>query len=237
MDDFVIAHPQALGEHVTALLRHQIVGGRIPVGTHLVEGRLSETFGVSRGPIRDALRQLQSEGLVEARRRGVFVLGLSTSDIDELYSLRSLIEAEALRRVMASPEPDWSRAREAVERMGRAADRGEVEHFAEADLDFHSAIYHACGHRRLADVWAQYKPTFSAMLTVTNARDARDLQPTHADHEELLAAAESGDQETALQLLSEHMDGSWQRMSLAQLGTEQERADTSNAALGLPSPS
>jgi GntR family transcriptional regulator of gluconate operon len=214
-EDFQIAPPVALGVHVTDRLRRRIVSGELAPGTHLVEGRLSELFGVSRGPIRDALRQLDREGLVEARRRGVFVLGLSVDDIDELYSLRTLLEREALRLAMLNDETDWAPAQRAVESMSAAASAGEVEAFARFDLDFHTAFYALSQHRRLAAIWSQYRPTFSAMLSVTNAQDARDLQPTLADHVRLLAACAERDEETVTELITEHIEGSRTRMRKA----------------------
>ena len=213
--DLQIAPPVALGVHVTDRLRREIVSGQIPPGTHLVEGRLSELFGVSRGPVRDSLRQLESEGLVEARRRGVYVRGMSLEDIDELYSLRTMLEREALRLAMAREPSDWSAAQRSLEVMTEAAGRGDVEAFAHADLEFHTAFYRSAGHRRLGAVWAQYKPTFAAMLSVTNAQDARDLRPTLSDHVRLLDALAAKDHGTVLDLLAEHIEGSRQRMRRA----------------------
>ncbi|MFC7625698.1 GntR family transcriptional regulator [Microlunatus sp. GCM10028923] len=210
--DLQIAPPVALGVHVTDRLRREIVSGQIPAGTHLVEGRLSELFGVSRGPVRDSLRQLEAEGLVEARRRGVYVRGMSLEDIDELYSLRTMLEREALQLAMGRETTDWSEARRSLEEMTEAAERGDVEAFAHADLEFHTAFYRSAGHRRLGNVWAQYKPTFAAMLSVTNAQDARDLRPTLSDHVQLLDALAAKDHTTVLDLLADHIEGSRQRM-------------------------
>ena len=185
--DLQIAPPVALGVHVTERLRREIVSGELAAGTHLVEGKLSELFGVSRGPIRDSLRRLEAEGLVESRRRGVYVLGLSLRDIDELYSLRTMLERESLQLAMRR----------------------------DADLDFHTAFYAVAGHRRLGDVWGQYKPTFSAMLSVTNAQDARDLHPTLSDHGRLFEALVAPDESAVMAQLAEHIEGSRRRMRRA----------------------
>ena len=204
----------ALGSHVLERLRRLIIVGELQPGTHLVESQLSETFDVSRGPIRDALRQLETEGLVEPRRRGVFVIGLTVQDIEELYSLRQLLEAEAVRSCMAGPAPSHATARAALERMKAAAAAGDSHAFAVADLAFHTSFYRSCGHRRLENVWQQYRPTFADMLSVTNAED-RDLQPTCQDHIDLLALVTGGDETVALATLREHIDGSRRRMLTA----------------------
>lgn len=204
----------ALGQRVVDDLRRLIILGDLPAGTHLVESQLSKTFDVSRGPIRDALRQLEVEGLVEARRRGIFVIGLTSDDVEELYSLRQVIEAKAVSLCIEREDRDLTAAVEALDRMKMAAMSGEPESFAKADLDFHTALYEASGHRRLAALWQQYRPTFTTMLSLTNAED-RDLHPTHQDHVDLFDRVRDRDQESALRLLDEHIKGSRARLLAA----------------------
>lgn len=204
----------ALGQHVLDHLRRLIILGQLPAGTHLVEARLSAKFDVSRGPVRDALRQLEIEGLVQSRRRGVFVMGLTSEDIEELYSLRQLIEAEAVSLCIARGTGDSPVLKAALDQMQRAADEGDTEAFAEADLNFHTALYEASRHRRLSALWQQYRPTFATMLSLTNAED-RDLHPTFDDHAELLERITSADAEAALPQLREHIDGSRRRLLAA----------------------
>lgn len=209
------ARPQpGLGQHVLEHLRRMIILGQLPAGTHLVEARLSSTFDVSRGPVRDALRQLEVEGLVQARRRGVFVVGLTPEDVEELYSLRQLIEAEAVSRCVATGIPDDDVADRALARMRAAADAGNSESFAEADLDFHTALYEASGHRRLAALWQQYRPIFTTMLSLTNAEDV-DLHPALDDHAQLLERIRTRDRNGALRQLHDHIDGSRRRLLAA----------------------
>src|SRR5699024_11457591 len=107
-----------------AVLRDQIIRRTLANGTHLVEDALAAEYGVSRGPVRDALRQLESQGLVESRRRGYFVVGLTQEDIDDLYELREAIELAAVSNAMAraSAEP-LSRARQTVRELGAFAER------------------------------------------------------------------------------------------------------------------
>lgn len=203
-----------LGEHVAHEIRLAIIGGTLAPETHLVESRLSEMFGVSRGPVRDALQRLAEEGLVESRRRGTFVRGLDEDDIAELYSLRQLIESDVVQRCIDSATVDLTPVRNALEKMRVALRTGDASTFAQADLDFHSGFYDAAGHRRIRAIWQQYRPTFAGMLEVTNAVD-ENLTPTLEDHEVLLDAVVAGDRERALALLGEHLDGSRRRMLTA----------------------
>lgn len=210
-----IAPPPALGKHVLDELRRRIITGELAVGTHLVEKRLSQTFDVSRGPIRDALRQLETEGLVESRRRGVYVIGLTTEDLAELYSLRQVLEAEAVRLCMnLETGIDATDARHALDQMRDAAENSDPVTFASADLAFHSSFYAQSGHRRLASFWEQYRPTFADMLGVTNTVDG-DLRPTYRDHEDLLRIIQTGEVEQVMPKLRTHIEGSHDRMLAA----------------------
>lgn len=204
----------ALGRHVVDHLRRMIIMGKLRPGTHLVESLLSKTFDVSRGPVRDALRQLEIEGLIESRRRGAFVIGLTAGDIDELYQLRGILESHAVQLCITGESRDFRDIRGNLERMAAAAAQHDPASFAEADLDFHSALYRCSGSRRLDNVWQQYRPTFADMLAVTNAED-RDLAPTHQDHVELFEAIVAEDTQQALDLLREHIEEARRRMLTA----------------------
>ncbi len=211
----------ALSEQVVDRLRRLIITGELSAGTHLVETRISEALMVSRGPVRDALRQLESEGLVGARRGRTYVIGLTQDDIDELYHLRQLIEVEALRLMIENPERDTHLAHAALKKMFAAVEQRDTAAYAHYDLEFHTALYQAANLRRLTDVWLNYRPTFSAILEITNAEDP-DLNPSYSDHVELLEAAESGDFEHARKILTMHLAGSHARMRSA----HQRRTET-----------
>lgn len=212
-----------LGEHVVARLRRAIIAGDLPVGTHLVEAKLSARFNVSRGPIRDALRRLQLEGLVEPGGRGLVVRGLTLDDLEELYMVRELIESAAMRRCCEMDDADLSPAQRQLERMRAAYESGDRELFARADLEFHTAFYELAGYRRLSSIWAQQRPTFAEVLAVTNAQDG-DLAPTLRDHELLLESTRSGDVDRTLELLHSHIRGSLGRMRAAYAGIAEASA-------------
>ncbi|MCP3798411.1 GntR family transcriptional regulator [Allokutzneria sp. A3M-2-11 16] len=201
----------SLGELLLDQLRALIVRGELAAGTHLVEGWIAERFEVSRGPVRDALRQLEIEGLVETRRRGVYVRGLSDTDLVELYSLRGALESLAIRETIArGDDADWTPLDEAVARMRSAAESASAAEFAAADLDFHSGFYVIGGNRWLTATWELHRPLFAAVLDITNTD--RDLRPIAEDHAELAAVVRSGDVAAALSTLTTHLDGSCARI-------------------------
>lgn len=208
---------QALGEQIAHELRVQIITGSIAPGTPLVEDTLAETFDTSRGPVRDALRELELEGLVErgpSRRGGLIVKGLSSEDITELYALREAMEGLAVRLASGRSTADWSRARRAINDLREAADSGDALAFADFDMDFHTQLYEQSGNQRLVRVWEQFRPTFAVMLNVTTAQD-RDLHPSAEAHVELLDAIQRGDREVAVTMLSAHLLGSSTRLRTA----------------------
>ena len=212
----------ALGQRVAHELRRLLISGQLSAGTRLVEDQLATQFGVSRGPIRDAFRQLTTEGLLESRRPGVFVKGVTERDVDELYSLREALESLALRLAMeTATSADWQRLTSAIEAMRDAADRRSAADFAKADLEYHSHFYRLSRHSRLTDVWEHYRPTFAVMLDITTAQDS-DLHPSAEAHAELLTVAMQGDPEAAVTNLAEHLLGARNRLRSA-LQTAQRR--------------
>lgn len=212
--DVPLLQQEMLGEQIARVLRRKIAGGEIPRGTHLVEGALSEQFGVSRGPVRDALRALSADGLVEYRRRGAFVVGLDESDIDEIYSLREVLENFALSMVLEQSDPELAPAVAAVETMREAAERGDAASFADADLLFHRTLYAAARHKRLYAMWLTLEPTLTALLEIGTAQD-RDLRPSAESHAQILDAVMQGDGDASRLELSSHLYGARRRISHA----------------------
>ncbi|BDI22093.1 GntR family transcriptional regulator [Herbiconiux sp. L3-i23] len=209
--DVVAPRAQVLGDQVLEQLRVLIVSGRLRPGTHLVEAQLSTTFGVSRGPIRDALVSLEAEGLVESRRRGSFVRGLTVKDIDELYSMREAIEVMALRLASNAGADAWQLALGPLAEMQRAATAGDHLSFAHADMAFHSSFYEIADHSRLRRIWKQYEPTFAALLELTTAEDM-DLGPSYRSHVEIHEQMLAGKVSEASVSLQEHLLGSRSRL-------------------------
>ncbi|WP_314650268.1 GntR family transcriptional regulator [uncultured Microbacterium sp.] len=209
----IVKRAESLGTQVARVLRQRIVRGDLAPGTRLTEEALAEEFEVSRGPIRDALTQLSFENLVEIQRpRGVYIVGLTQDDVDQLYSLRGALEQLALSRAMRVDDDErWAAMQAAVERMAAAADAGDHAAFVTADLDFHSQIYALADHPRLEGAWSQYLPTFAALLEVTINHD-EDLHESSGDHVTLMQVMRSGAPDEAAAVLAAHLDGARDRM-------------------------
>jgi len=185
--------PLRLGEEVARMLRRAIVSGELPSGTHLVESMLSERFQVSRAPIREALRELESEGLVESRRRGVYVKALTHEDVWELYDLRVMLEGAAVELAVSRfDEDDIGALRRQLDTMAAAAGEGRRDDFAEADIGFHTTFFERVGHHRLLRVWQSFAETYRVILEITDNGNP-DLDSVVVDHRHILAAIERRD--------------------------------------------
>lgn len=201
--------PVTKGDQVLSQLRSLIIERKVATGSHLVEDELAAQFAVSRGPVRDALRQLELEGLVERQRRGVIVKELTRRDVDELYSLRESLETLALRTAMTrvNSATEWDVAERLVEQMRQAAERDRADELGVIDMEFHGQFYHLSQHTRLLSVWENYRPMFLVMLGRRNR-----LPSTAESHAELLAAARSGDPDLAVECLKSHLHESRGRL-------------------------
>jgi GntR family transcriptional regulator of gluconate operon len=203
---------RALGDQVAASLRYLIARRHYSPGTRLVEGVLADQFAVSRGPIRDAIKTLEAEGLLESRGRGTFVRGFTSADIDELYSLRSAIEQLAITLVSSrSSQVDWSSLDRSLELMEEAAARGDNSAFSRADIAFHSAIYEQSGHRRLWDVWNSFEKTIAVLLE-QSGEYGMDIHNAVEDHRNLLRIFKDGDALAGTAAIARHLEGAQARL-------------------------
>lgn len=203
---------ESLGPRVAAALREAIAAGDLQPGARLIEVELAEKFGVSRGPVRDAFRILQAEGLVATQQPGMVVTGMGPDDINELYSLRGAIEGLAIRLATGNSTADKvERIGRLVDDMQRAADANDPSGFSTADISFHNEICVLSGHKRLADVWQQYKEVMMTLLRLTIFLD-QDLQVSTAKHRDLLDLIKAGDPAAAEEELTDHLEGSRRRM-------------------------
>jgi DNA-binding GntR family transcriptional regulator len=187
-----------LADDIATELREQIVGGSLRPGTRLLELRLAERFGTSQGPVREALRLLERDGLVtHVRRRGVYVRELSVRDLDEIYSLRAALEGFAARRAALRIAPAGVRAlKRLLERMAARAEAGEWERGVRIAIEFHEEIAVIAGHDRLLQTWRSIMAQTSQYAQLASSQ-APDVAPDVEAHKRLLDAVTSGDPDRA----------------------------------------
>ncbi|NJD26665.1 MAG: GntR family transcriptional regulator, partial [Chloroflexi bacterium] len=149
-----VEHRQ-LWETVADQLREEILDGRLAAGTRLVETELAARFGVSRGPIRDALTELSRVGLaVDLPRRGTFVSSLTERDLEEVYVIRRAIEEAAVRLAVERASDDEVAALfESLAAVEGAYAGDDLAAAWEADMEFHRACSRLSGNGRLMELF------------------------------------------------------------------------------------
>ncbi|MCF7550925.1 GntR family transcriptional regulator [Pseudonocardia sp. WMMC193] len=200
---------QSLVELALERIRGDILRGAIAPGERLVEEQLTRRFGISRAPVREALRLLGQQGLVEhLPRRGVRVAELSATDMAELFGLRDALERYAVETALAAP-PDPERLavlERATERIERAAAQDASLDRADAHREFHVALVALAGHRHLLRVYEPVIMQLQLYMAANMRREAEQRSPAEGAHRHrhLFEAVASGDAATVLAALAGH---------------------------------
>jgi DNA-binding GntR family transcriptional regulator len=162
-----IERPKSLTETVLAHLRRRIVSGELALGAALSERALAESLKVSKTPVREALAQLRSEGLVTILpQRGAYVFTLSAREVVEICEFRLAIETAALRLALERDREGLADAiARIVEAMAAARREGDQRLYLARDTEFHGALFRHCGNRCLDDSYARYAGKIAALRT------------------------------------------------------------------------
>lgn len=204
----------ALGTLVTTLLRDLITSGRFAPGQHLKESELAAALKVSRGPIREAFIQLEAEGHVELRRhRGAFVSTLTRADVEEVHTLRKVIEQLAAERASTRLGAEGLAALDAVlEQMKEVDTTDGPEDAVAADLRFHDVIYRFCDHSRVQRVWESIRGGVTVFLRARNVAFPDFGDVGYSEHKELRDALAVGDPVVARDAIDKHIRGAYERL-------------------------
>jgi DNA-binding GntR family transcriptional regulator len=218
-----------LVDRLAGAIQTRVLSGDVPVGTRLRQEALAEEFGVSRTPVREALRQLQATGLVELHpNRGAVVRGPSAREIREAYEVRA--ELEGLAAELAAgriSDRDLLRLREAqalfrksvetliARRARRRAPWKDESVWVRANDLFHQAILDAAGNERLSDTIADLHRSFPRDLTWTAlSQSSRLLEENVEQHEAVLEAIEQRDSAEARRRMIEHIRSAGELVTL-----------------------
>lgn len=206
-------------------LKERIVNGDLVPGSRLVEVQLAEQLNISRTPIREALKQLASEGFVSRDTTGTLVVHAPTSqEIDEIYHLREVLDGLAARLATHRITPDeLAQLRLVLGLMNDAHESGDARGLVERNIAFHDLIHQAAGSPRLVALSRDLRD-FVRRDSTTAFTSPERLTEVIAEHERILAALEAGDAEGAEQAAREHIGRARahmaQRRLAAALGTE-----------------
>jgi DNA-binding GntR family transcriptional regulator len=195
------------GQRVIELLRTAIISGRFEPGTRLIESALSAEFGTSRGPVREALRQLENEGLVMSfPYRGAVVLGVSDEEVHEvLIPVRLTLERYSFARALDKmTDDDFAELAKQIWLMEQAGKANNLLKLVEADLAFHEIVITASGQLHTVQIWRTIGPRIRAYFY--RYERYRSFEDTVEEHRALLAALQTRDPAIALAQLERHID-------------------------------
>lgn len=200
--------PPTAQEFVLAELRRAILTGEMPPGSPVRQDALAERLGVSRVPLREALRTLEGEGQVIYRpHRGYQVADLSLDDLLEVYRIRELLETEAtLRAVPLLTAEDFERLEQSEQDIHRAAAEDDIVGMAAANRRFHFTVLDASGMPRLTRLVRVLWDATDAYRSLYYSSPV-NRERVHSEHKAIIAAARAGDAEEVVRLWNAHRDG------------------------------
>jgi DNA-binding GntR family transcriptional regulator len=198
---------RSLGEQAAETLRRAIVHGELEPGERLLEEDLAEQMQISRGPIREALRQLEQEGLVASfPYRGTVVAAPMTSEVLQvLVPIRATLEQFALEHALPLlAEPDFAELVAIVGEMERAASSSDLARVVELDMDFHRLIVERSGQFHSLQLWDLIAPRIRGLFYRMGPHHA-SLSTIADQHRRLVEALASGNPELARTTLRAHI--------------------------------
>ena len=179
-----------LWEVVADRIRNQIIAGELKPGSRLVETELATRFGTSRGPIREALRELEREGIIiTTQRRGTIVGSMTKQDLEEVYSVREALELLALREASRKADDATLQAIKVhLDRIDQAIASGDTTEVIKADLEFHRAILRAAQNSRLTAAWEQLSSPIALLVRIAMSMDIGFVRGEGGHHQQVWQA-------------------------------------------------
>ncbi|WP_217701443.1 GntR family transcriptional regulator [Thalassospira lucentensis] len=219
--------------HIVDGLRNAILSGEIPPGAQVIESSLAAQFGVSRGPLREAMRQLIDEGLlVTVPYTGTHVVDLSVSDVREIYSMRVNLEIFAFEQVWSRRDQSFHeglRARHAA--LTRCIDAEDDVASIDAELQLHGFVYEATGHQILLKTWESIRGRLQ-LYWAAHHRAHGIRGPRREGHDSYVENALGDDFEAMRTEIKNHMARGGEQTEEFLLGSESNTATQSDLAAG-----
>jgi DNA-binding GntR family transcriptional regulator len=197
--------PPTAQEAVLAELRRSILEGELAPGAQILQDRIAEQLGVSRVPVREALKMLEGEGQVSyAPHRGYFVTELDAAELMEVYQIRDILEAEAVTRALPHlGDDDYERMQEAVDDMEAAEGEGDIVALTAANRRFHFALMEPCGMPRLLRIIRQLWDSTDPYRSVYFGHE-RHRKTVRQEHRAILRAVRDRNADELVRELTEH---------------------------------
>lgn len=202
-------HRKVFREEIRNTIREAIFKGELRPGDRIIETYWAKEMGVSQGPVREAIRDLEAMGLVETVPfKGSRVRSLTEKDIQDNYSVRICLESKSVRDVInilsdAEMKVLAKQLQEILTQMDKCAKRGDLRAFTDCDTEFHRALIHATGNEVLLRLWEQCN--MRNWFVVSALTDADSLKQLQSGHQRIFAAICARDEEVATTTLDHHL--------------------------------
>ena len=200
---------QPLREVVCESLREAIRNGVLKPGERIMEIQLAEELGVSRTPVREAIRKLELEGyVVMMPRRGTYVASMSIRDINEIFEIRTALES--LSNGLAADhitDDELEHLQRLLVIIGGYIKEGNIEKIVETDIEFHDLLYHAARNERLVGIISNLRDQLTRFRTLSMSYPGR-LEATLEEHRLIVEAIAQGDRKAASKAAERHMENS-----------------------------
>lgn len=203
----------SLQERVHALLRNAIQSGELRPGQRLIEHKLASHFGVSRVPVREAIRKLEQEGLVVVSpRRAITVANVDPKEAEETYVVRMALEGMAARLAAAkATDEDLRRLSGILAAMEDSLAKRDTSGFERSVCEFHDAIIDASGNRKLIELASNVRHTIERFRRLYEKRVGHSAIRSR-EHHQIFQAIADRDGARAEELIRSHLDGSLARL-------------------------
>jgi len=195
-------------DKVISTLRTAILRGTLPAGRRLREPELARELGVSRTPVREALRALEQEGLLQRMPgRGIVVVEITAEDVEEIYTMKAVLEGMAVRLAcQRASEKELARLHRFIDDMQVLAERDEIGPYAAMSREFHAALIRAARSRRLAEIYRLVDMPIQRLRVFALSQPGRPRDSVR-EHRAILEAIARRDAETAEALIRTHVGG------------------------------
>lgn len=199
---------RSIPEELAAALRERILAGELAGGTVLRQEALAEAYGVSRIPVREALRLLEGEGLVVLHvHRGAIVSAHSPEQIGELFDLRALLERDLVERAVPLATPaDVARAEEALRRVEAAYEADDAQARGALNTEFHRTLYLPSRREQTLALLASIGLTTERYIRLYHRLIEESAARAREDHREILALYRAGEAARAGEAVARHVD-------------------------------
>lgn len=203
-----IVKQATLADQAYEYIKKMIINGKLKPGQELPEEKLALELGISRTPLREALKRLAVDALIELRKtRPAIVAAFTFQDVQEIMELRRLLEIHGLENLSKTDQqPVMHKLRKNVEQQFQEVQAGKVVEFMDLDQEFHSFLYENHANNRLKEMIKGINSGGSRAFLLLSDTAADSSKKAYGEHLSILQAIEEGDLEKAKQQLAIHLD-------------------------------